>query len=282
MAEHTVGAASTFLSDGGMTRLELEGKPVVVARVGGQYYAFAGKCTHYGGPLDKGVLKGHTVMCPWHHACFDIRSGVRLEPPAYNDLPRYPVSVVNDQIVVTLPHDNETQPQGQADPNDARTFLIIGGGAAGNAAAEELRRSGFRGKIVVISAVPEAPVDRPNLSKDYLDGHAKPEWIPLRDKDWYAARDIQLHLDTIVSTIDPTAHTVTLENGATLQYDKLLLATGATPRKLNLPGADLDGVFTLRTLADADVIIQAAQSGKQAVVIGASFIGMEVAASLAS
>jgi NADPH-dependent 2,4-dienoyl-CoA reductase/sulfur reductase-like enzyme/nitrite reductase/ring-hydroxylating ferredoxin subunit len=282
MAEHTVGAASTFLNDGGMVRLELEGKPVVVARVGGQYYAFGAKCTHYGGPLDKGVLKGHTVMCPWHHACFDIRSGERLEPPAYNDLPRYPIRLEDGQIIVTLPHANQTQPQGQAEPGDARTFLIIGGGAAGNAAAEELRRAGFRGQIVIISAVPEVPVDRPNLSKDYLDGHAKPEWIPLRDKDWYAARDIQMHLDTAVSAINPAAHTVTLDNGSTLHYDKLLLATGATPRKLNVPGMDLQAVFTLRTLADADAIIQAAQSGKQAVVVGASFIGMEVAAALAS
>jgi NADPH-dependent 2,4-dienoyl-CoA reductase/sulfur reductase-like enzyme/nitrite reductase/ring-hydroxylating ferredoxin subunit len=282
MAEHTVGAASTFLNDGSMTRLELEGKPVVVARAGGQYYAFGGKCTHYGGPLDKGVLKGHTLMCPWHHACFDIRSGERLEPPAYNDLPRYPVRLDGDQIIVTLPHDNQTQPQGKAEPSDARVFLIIGGGAAGNAAAEQLRRSGFRGKIVVISAVPETPVDRPNLSKDYLDGHAKPEWIPLRDADWYAARDIQLHLDTTVAGVDPAAHTVTLDNGATHSYDKLLLATGATPRKLNIPGADLVGVLALRSLGDAEAIIQAAQSGKQAVVIGASFIGMEVAAALAS
>lgn len=283
MAEHNVGSFTTLLKNGEMKRIELEEKPVVIARFAEEYYAFGGKCSHYGGPLNEGVLKGYTVMCPWHHACFDIRSGVRLEPPAYNDLPRYPVRVEDGNVLVTLPHDNEREPQGKADGSDNRTFVIAGGGAGGNAAAEELRRAGFRGKIVILSDVPEPPVDRPNLSKDYLDGHAKPEWIPLRGKDWYAQRDIELRLNTRVQSIDPQAHTVTPEIGEPIHYDKLLLATGGKPRQLsNVPGADLRGVYTLRTLGDADQIIEAAEQGKKAVVIGASFIGMEVAASLGS
>lgn len=263
-------------------RVEIEGKPVVVARVDGQYHAFGANCTHYGGPLDKGVLRGHTVMCPWHHACFDIRSGQRTEPPALNDVAHYALRAEGGKVIISFPHENQTQPQGKADPDERRTFVIVGGGAAGETAAEELRRMGFRGKITMISSVPETPVDRPNLSKDYLDGHAKPEWIPLRSKDWFAERDIELHLSTRVTSVNPGQRTITLDNGQTLHYDKLLLATGAIPRRLNIPGMDLNGVYTLRSLGDADAIIKAAEQGKRAVIIGSSFIGMEVAAALAS
>ncbi len=283
MAEHRVGQVSTLLQNGQMKRVELEGQPVVLARVDGQYHAFGATCTHYGGPLDEGVLRGHTVMCPWHHACFDIRSGLRLEPPALNDLPHYPVRVDGDQVVVTLPQDNESEPHGKASADDNRTFVIVGGGSAGNSAAEELRRNGYQGKIVMLSGVNTVPVDRPNLSKDYLAAKADPAWIPLRgDESWYTSRDIDLRLNTTVNRVDPKAHTVITDRGESIHYDKLLLATGGTPRHLNAtPGADLEGLYTLRTLADADAIIAAAEHGKRAVIIGASFIGMEGAASLA-
>lgn len=280
MPEYTFDVSQ--MQNGEMKRVEIEGKPVILACVDGQYHAFRGTCSHYGGPLDEGVLHGHTVMCPWHHACFDIRSGERLEPPALNDIPTYDISVNGGQASVTFPHTGSTDPQGKAEPDEQRVFVIVGGGAAGEAAAEELRRSHFRGKIVLISSVPETPIDRPNLSKDYLDGHAKPEWIPLRDEKWYAARDIELHRNTRVTGIDPQAHTVKSNNDTPLHYDKLLLATGATPRKLPVPGADLAGVYTLRSLDDASQLIQEAEKGTKAVVIGASFIGTEVAASLAS
>jgi NADPH-dependent 2,4-dienoyl-CoA reductase/sulfur reductase-like enzyme/nitrite reductase/ring-hydroxylating ferredoxin subunit len=283
MAEHQLGRVEDLLQDGGMQRLELEGKPVILARVAGEYHAFGGNCSHYGAPLDEGVLKEHTIICPWHHACFDIRSGLRLEPPALNNLPRYPVRVEAGMVTITLPHDNPTQPQGKADSADARTFVIVGGGAAGGAAAEELRQAGFTGQIVLVSAAPTIPLDRPNLSKDYLDGHAEPEWIPLRSEDWYAERDIELRLGAAVTGIDVEGHQIHMHQGEPIAYSKLLLATGALPRQLrDVPGTDLDGVYTLRSLADADRIIQAAEGGKRAVVIGASFIGLEVAASLAS
>ena len=291
MAEHQVGPAGTFLRDGEMRQIDLDGTAVVLARVGSQYHAFGAKCTHYGAPLSKGVLKDHNLICPWHHACFDIRSGARLEPPALNDVPHYPLRIEKGQIVVTLPHDNQTEPQGKADPSDQRTMVIIGGGSAGNAAAEELRRSDFRGRIIVISQVDEIPIDRPNLSKDYMAGKADPSWIPLRSEAWYAERDIDLRLKTRAVKIDPRAHTLYLDPAGVVGYDKLLLATGGTPRLLSgVPGADFDGVFTLRSLADADRIIAAAgegkggkkgKDGKRAVIIGSSFIGMEVAASLA-
>lgn len=282
MSEYRVGPVDSLLQNAEMRRIELEGKPVILARVQGEYYAFGAKCTHYGAPLNEGVLKGHSLICPWHHACFDIRSGLRLEPPALNDLPHFPVHIENGFVTVTIPHDNETEPQGKAHPAESRHFVIVGGGAAGNAAAEELRRAGFVGRITVISAAPDVPVDRPNLSKDYLDGHAKPEWVPLRSQDWYAARDIELLLDTSVTRVDPKAHTVYTSQGASVHYDQLLLATGGIPRQLKgIPGVELNGIYYLRTLEDAGRIIQAATDGKRAVIIGASFIGMEVAASLA-
>jgi NADPH-dependent 2,4-dienoyl-CoA reductase/sulfur reductase-like enzyme/nitrite reductase/ring-hydroxylating ferredoxin subunit len=276
-----VGPASTFLQDGSMTRLELEGKPVVVARVDGEYYAFGGNCPHYGAPLNDGLLKEHTLICPWHHACFDVRSGARLEPPTLNDLARFPVRQADDELFVTLPHDNIREPQGKLDPADGRTFLIVGGGAAGENAAEELRRQGYRGRIVILSNVPETPVDRPNLSKDYLAGKAEQDWIPLRSAEWYAERDIELNRNMHVNKVDPKARTVQTEDGETYRYDKLLLATGGTPRTLtNVPGFDAPNVFLLRTLEDSNRIIAAALPGAKAILVGASFIAMEVASSL--
>ncbi len=284
MSDHAVGSAKSLLKDGTMLRLDLDGTPVVLARSNGEYYAFGGTCTHYGAPLHEGVLKGHELLCPWHHACFDIRSGERLEPPALNDLPHFAVRIEGDQVIVSLPQDNASEPQGQADASDTRTFIIVGGGAAGNAAAEELRRAGYRGRLVLISDVPEVPVDRPNVSKDYLAGHADPAWMPLRgDESWYTARDITLRLNTAVEKVDLKSHLIVLRHGESIRYDKLLLATGAIPRHLNVPGADLDGIYLLRRQADADRVIEALKSkGKRVVVVGASFIGMEVAASLAS
>lgn len=280
MPEYTFDV--TPLGEGAMMRVEMEGKPAILARVEGEVYAFRATCTHYGGPLDEGVLHGHTVMCPLHHACFDIRGGRRLEPPALADLPCYPVRMEGGQAVVTFPSSAATGPLPQTSAGDPPVFVIIGGGAAGEAAAEELRRQGFQGRVVMLSSVPELPVDRPNLSKDYLDGHAKPEWLPLRGQGWFDGQSIELRLNTRAVGVDPAAHTVRLDDGSTLRYDKLLLASGAEPRRLSVPGADLAGVYTLRSLADADAIIQAAQTRKRAVIVGASFIGMEVAASLGS
>jgi apoptosis-inducing factor 3 len=282
MAEHQIGLAENLLQDGQMKRIDVEGKPIVVARVQGEYFAFGGNCPHYSAHLDEGVLRGHSIMCPLHHACFDIRSGKRLEPPALNDVAHYPIQIRDGSVILTSPNDNVTAPQGKADPAATKSFVIIGGGAAGAAAAEELRRGGFTGKITMISAEDYVPIDRPNLSKDYLDGHAKPEWMPLRSKDWYAQRDIDLMLNTRVSSIQPDTHTIFLDGGSSIQYNKLLIATGGIPRHLDkVPGADLQGIYLLRSWADADRIIHAAQEKKQFVIIGASFIGMEVAAALA-
>jgi NADPH-dependent 2,4-dienoyl-CoA reductase/sulfur reductase-like enzyme len=143
-----------------------------------------------------------------------------------------------------------------------------------------LRRQDFRGSIVMLSNDDAPPVDRPNLSKDYLAGSAPADWLPLRPDDFYRDNHIDLRLKTDVATINPKDNTLTLADGGTVPYDRLLLATGAEPVRLPIPGANLPHVHVLRTLNDCRAIIRAASSAKRAVVIGASFIGLEVAASL--
>jgi NADPH-dependent 2,4-dienoyl-CoA reductase/sulfur reductase-like enzyme len=158
--------------------------------------------------------------------------------------------------------------------------VIVGGGAAGFAAAEMLRRQEYRGSIVMLSNDAAAPVDRPNLSKDYLAGSAPEDWLPLRPDGFYAEAGIELRLNTDVTSIDTRARNVTISGGGTVSYDRLLLATGAEPVRLPIPGADQPHVHVLRTLADCQAIIESAKGARRAVVIGASFIGLEAAASL--
>ena len=153
-------------------------------------------------------------------------------------------------------------------------------GAAGFAAAEMLRRTHYRGGIVMLSDDATPPVDRPNLSKDYLAGTAPEDWLPLRTEGYYAEQGIDLRLKTSVVGVDPRAREVELGDGSKLAYDRLLLATGAEPVRLPIPGMDLPHVHTLRSLADCRAIIAQVPTARRAVVMGASFIGLEVAASL--
>ncbi len=158
--------------------------------------------------------------------------------------------------------------------------MIVGGGAAGFAAAEMLRRQQFEGGIVMLSDDAAAPVDRPNLSKDYLAGSAPEDWLPLRPEGFYAEAGIDLRLKSHVAGIDTQARQVTTAGGDIVAYDRLLLATGAEPVRLPIPGADQPHVHVLRTLADCRAIIASMPGARQAIVIGASFIGLEAAAAL--
>ncbi len=279
MTEHHIGTASTFLEDGQMKRLEIGDKSIVVARVQAEYLAFAANCSHYGAPLEEGVIRGDTVMCPWHHACFHIRNGQRVEPPALNDLESYPVRIENDALFI----DSEptTKSASKTEPIE-KTLVIIGGGAAGESAAEELRRLDFNGRVVLVSALDSLPIDRPNVSKDYLSGDADPAWMPLRDEGWYADHKIELMLGKRVAKIDTANSELQFENSTEkLHFDELLIATGGRPRILsNIPGAELKNIFPLREQADADRIVETVKDAKTAVIIGASFIGMEAAWSL--
>jgi apoptosis-inducing factor 3 len=240
-----------------MRVVEVEGEQVLEIEKDGATYRVSATCPHYGAPLIDGLLTGYELRCPWHHACFDIRTGEALRAPALLPLKTY--------------HDAPSAPQ-PAIATNVRSVAIVGAGAAGNAAAEMLRRRGFAGTITMFGT--EEPVDRPNLSKDYLAGHAPAEWLPLP-----GASDVELVLQR-VTKLDPATKTLTLADGSTRAFDAILLATGADPIRLPIPGADRPHVHYLRTRADAERIIAEAQSGRNAVVMGASFIGLEVAASL--
>jgi len=253
---------------------------VLLVQAGSEIFAIEPACSHYHGPLAEGLVVGDTIRCPWHHACFSLRTGEASRPPALNALAVWEVTRDRDNIIVQR---KQEAPKPSAAHRSAPTpekFVIVGGGAAGFAAADTLRREGFAGAITMLSSDGAMPVDRPNLSKDYLAGNAPEDWLPLRPEDFYRDAGIDLRLNTNVSAIDPKSRSVTLGNGDRLPFDRLLLATGAEPVKLQIPGADQPHVHTLRSVADSRAIITAAGSAKRALVIGASFIGLEVAASL--
>ncbi len=271
------GIASSDLADGGMLAGHVGDGEVVLVRHGGKVSAVAAHCTHYHGPLADGLVVGNTIRCPWHHACFDLSTGEALAAPALSPLSCWRVEERNGNIIVGAKQD---QPAPKQTGSPSERIVIVGGGAAGFACAEMLRRHGFAGSVTMLSNDSAAPVDRPNLSKDYLAGSAPEDWVPLRGDDWYAENKIDLKLNTEVAAIDPKAKELTLGSGGKMTFDKLLLATGAEPVKLDIPGAGQSHVHTLRSLADSRAIIARAKSAKRAVVIGASFIGLETAAAL--
>ncbi len=282
------GVSIGDLADGAMLEGHAEGEAVLLARNGDEFFAIGGRCSHYGGPLAEGVLVGDTVRCPWHHACFNLRTGEAQRAPALNPVARWEVrrdggwvTVVGKAVADPLaPIGNVAEQPSRGGRGTGSAIVIVGAGAAGSAAAEIARRMGFEGRITVLDGEDEAPYDRPNLSKDYLAGSAPEEWIPLRLPDSYRENGIELMRGARVTAIDVARKSVSLADGSSRDWDRLLLATGAEPVRLSLAGAELPHVFTLRSLDDSRAIIARAKISKRAVVIGASFIGLEVAASL--
>ena len=251
---------------------------VLLSNIDGQLYAVSGTCTHYGAALADGVIEGTSVRCPLHHACFDLRTGARLRAPALDPLDCWVVEVEGDRAFVRrkLEERSNTPPL----KSDVQRIVIVGGGAAGLACAQELRRLGFAGAITMLSADADPPCDRPNLSKDYLAGGMPEDWLWLRGEDWYRENAIDLRLSTEVASIDSAGRIVRCASGEALPFDRLLIATGAEPNRLNVPGFDRSNVFTLRTVADARAIAEQAKPDARAVIIGASFIALEAAAAL--
>jgi NADPH-dependent 2,4-dienoyl-CoA reductase/sulfur reductase-like enzyme/nitrite reductase/ring-hydroxylating ferredoxin subunit len=252
---------------------------VLLVRSGPEIFAIDAHCSHYHGPLAEGLVDGESIHCPWHHACFDLRTGEAARAPALSAIAVWKVEREGDRIFVRQKLE-QPKPRVKGAVDAPGRIVIVGGGAAGFAAAEMLRRQEYRGSIVMLSNDTAPPVDRPNLSKDYLAGSAPEDWLPLRPDSFYAEAAIDLRLKTEVTSIDTKARAVVLADGKSIPYHRLLLATGAEPVRLPIPGADQPHVHVLRSLADCRAIIASADGARRAIVIGASFIGLEAAASL--
>ncbi len=275
------GISLTELADSGTLVGHCGDEEVLLIRRGDEIFAVGAHCSHYHGPLADGLIVNDSVRCPWHHAAFDLRTGEAVRAPALSPIGCWSVEQAGGKVFVkekrTPP---KPAPLGASSGKAPGRIVIVGGGAAGFAAAEMLRRRAYRGSIVMVSSEAAPPVDRPNLSKDYLAGAAPEEWVPLRPGDFYAENGIDLRLRETVTGVDTHSREVTLGGGESLKYDRLLLATGAEPIRPPLPGFNEPHVYTLRSLADCRAIIERAKTANRAVVIGASFIGLEVAASL--
>ncbi len=280
--EHIAGKAADF-KDGRMKQVEIDEQKILLLRKDGKFYAYGGECPHHGAPLAEGTLHEGHVRCPWHQAVFDAETGDVLQPPALERLARYEVRVDGEDVKVIVP---DVQPAPQvpemAAPDtdaDSRTFVIVGAGAAGMAAAETLRREGFQGRIVMLTHEPKIGYDRTDLSKFYLSSRKTDQPI-IRSSDFYDQHGIEVLTDRRVTAVDTANKSVTCDGGEQMTYDKLLLVTGGRPRRLGAGGEDLQNVFLLRSMEDCERIRSAGQKGAKAVVVGASFIAMEVAASL--
>ncbi len=275
----TQGIALAELDDGGKRLGHVGDEAVLVVRRGADVFAIGAACTHYHAPLAEGLVVDEMVRCPWHHACFDLRTGEALRAPAFDPVACWRVEQHDGKIFVREKRAPTAAPR-RAAAGAPNKIVIVGGGAAGFAAADMLRRQDYQGEIVMLSSDKSPPVDRPNLSKDYLAGSAPEEWVPLRADSFYADNAIDLRLGATVAGIDVRTHEAALAGGEKIPFDRLLLATGAEPVRPSIPGAKPSDVLVLRSLSDCRAIIERAKSARRAVVLGASFIGLEVAAAL--
>ena len=277
------GIPMAEIPDGGTLVGHAAGKAVLLVRQGEEWFAIGAVCSHYSGPLAEGLVLGDTVRCPWHHACFSLRTGEALRPPALNPVSCWRVEQRAGKVYVT---GKASKPKAGDGPSKRAgrhpdSVVIVGAGAAGDCAAETLRHEGYQGRLTLFDPDPDAPYDRPNLSKDYLAGTASEDWIPLHPPEFYRERGIDIVHDRRVVALEPKAHRIRLDDGGTVEFGALLLATGATP--IRLPAEMERGqptVHYLRSFADSKTIVAAAERAKRAVILGASFIGLEVAASL--
>ncbi|MEB2606422.1 FAD-dependent oxidoreductase [Burkholderia cenocepacia] len=275
----TQGIALDDLADGAMIEGHVGDAAVLLVRRADELFAVGAQCPHYGGPLAQGLLVGDTIRCPWHHAAFCLRTGEMERAPALDGLPCWRVERRDGRAVVVDARP-AAAPPALKDTGLPASVVIVGGGAAAIAAAVTLRQEGYPHAITLLSADADPPYDRPNLSKDYLAGTAEADWLPLRAPSFYAEQRIDVRCNTRVTRIDPAQRSVELADGSRVEYGALLLATGAEPNRLNVPGADLPHVRTLRSRADCDALIAKLKTARRCVVVGASFIGLEAAAAL--
>lgn len=278
--DFTKGIRASLIEEGQPVAGRVGGEDVLLVRHEGEVYAISATCTHHGAPLKDGLVTEGEIRCPWHHACFSLRTGDATAPPAFNPLLRWDVEQRGDTVFVRgKSHGRDPLTVRSQPESKLRTIVIIGAGAAGSAAAEALRIHGFKGMITMVDPDVDAPYDRPNLSKDYLAGTAPDEWLPLRTQEFYMQHGIRRIVDAVVA-IETNERKVTFEKGGDLYYDALLLATGSRPIRPSLPGIDLPHVHVLRTWEDCRRLMHATHHGTPVVIAGASFIAMETAAAL--
>ena len=280
---NTVTITKSDIPNGGMKSYKQEDDSIIlITRDDDEFHAFDGKCPHAGADLGNGLRCGHRVVCPWHHGTFDSTDGSLIEPVAMKGLTRYSVTRQGDNLIVdTTSNINERADNDQL--ADTHT-IIVGGGGAGFMTAHQLRQGGYGGKITMISKDDKAPYNRPLLSKAFLAGKMDEDKLLLGGSDWASSNDIDLHLNQTVSEVLPNEATIVIENenGTSTRQtaDFLVVATGASPITPPIKGADIDGVYTLRSMADAK-LIKAASHDQRVVIIGTGFIGMETASALA-
>jgi NADPH-dependent 2,4-dienoyl-CoA reductase/sulfur reductase-like enzyme/nitrite reductase/ring-hydroxylating ferredoxin subunit len=267
----------TELTEGTATKIMLGDTAVLLIRDGNTVRAFGAKCPHAGAPLEEGAICNGRLICPWHKGTFQVEDGALLEPPALDGLTRYPVSIGGGSVTVSSHALPARRP---AKAMHHRVAAIIGSGAAGAAAASALRFGGFDGQLLLIGDEAEQPYDRTALSKFVVAGEMKPEEVPpLREGNDWDEFDVR-RLATTVSRLDAATRRITLADGSSLKYDTALLATGGIPKHPCLPGISLSGIYTLRSLRDAAAVLEAAHFGQTLVIMGSSFIGLEVACGL--
>ncbi|MGO2225856.1 MAG: FAD-dependent oxidoreductase [Psychrobacter celer] len=281
-AKNLVTIDKSDIPDGGMKSFKQDDDSIIlITRDGDEFNAFDGKCTHAGADLGEGLRCGNRVICPWHHGTFDSTDGSLIEPVAMKGLTRYSVTRQGDNLIVdTTSNINERADNDQF--ADTHT-IIVGGGGAGFMTANQLRHTGYGGKITLISADNKAPYNRPLLSKAFLAGQMDEGKLILGGSNWADRNNIDLRLNQRVSEILPNENAIIIENNngdnEKQSADFLVVATGAEPKIPPFKGADLAGVFTLRSMSDAKAIKEASQD-KQVVIVGTGFIGMEAAAAL--
>lgn len=259
------------------TRVCIADTPMLLIRRGDQVHAFSADCPHAGAPLEEGAICNGRIVCPWHKATFAVADGSLIEPPALTGLKRYPVVIENGNVLVS-PHEQSVPAR---EPRaDTRTIAVIGAGAAGAAACATLREAGFDGRLLLIGPEHGMPYDRTALSKFVLAGDMSPEEIPpLLPDDFLSTHRIE-RIEASVEKLDAGAKQIDLSNKLTLNYDAALICTGGVPKPMNVPGSDLPGIFMLRSQADAAAILASLEGAQRALIVGASFIGLEVASSL--
>jgi NADPH-dependent 2,4-dienoyl-CoA reductase/sulfur reductase-like enzyme/nitrite reductase/ring-hydroxylating ferredoxin subunit len=272
------------IEEGEMKAFTIGDHRILLTRTQGEFRALGATCPHYGAPLEEGILSSSRIVCPWHHTSYNAQTGNLEEPPGLDNLPVYQLKIIGEDVIVVLPDEvpsSRLPDMSRSDTKvDGRVFVIVGAGAAGNAAAQTLREDGFKGRIIMITQEDRLPYDRPQLTKEYLEGQSDDGMLPLRSEEFYKDHDIECMLNAKVNKVAIANRMITFENGDELAYDSILLASGGIPRTLDVPGSELHGVFTLRSWADSSAIIEASKVASNVVVVGTSFIGIESAYSL--